>query len=509
MSSNGRKRGVALGVALGMVGASGIAQAWTPALVVQPEPTAPEALAAAAGEPVYYKGAIALPSISLDFTLELRRGLDGAPSGTIDIPMQAFLDQPLVDLEWTDQRLKFAVALPGQEAAAWPNFEFSVVAGQDEVAGHYTGKLRQAGMEFEATLEKLKGEPAGMVRPQVPVPPFPYESREVTFRNEAGDLTIAGTLTVPEGDGQFPCAVMITGSGAQDRDETLFEHRPFLVIADHLSRNGIAVLRCDDRGVGGSGRGNRLDPDSFDFVTDVRAALAFVASQDGIDPSRLGLIGHSEGGLIAPIVAADDANVSFIVLLAGPGVPGDEILVRQGEEMTRALGESEEDLTAQRPLRVRLFAALKESDFETARETMVELMRLAGGEQTSEQLIQRSVDAQVTALSGRWMRTFMDYDPRESLRRVRCPVLALNGDKDLQVLEDQNLPEVERALREGGNTDVTAIRLPGLNHLFQPAATGSMAEYATIETTVDPSALDAMTAWIRRHTGLEGEAAGG
>jgi len=471
--------------------------------VAQPDgvATAP-GMVPTAGQVVYFKGAITLPSMALEFSLELTRGLDGAPAGTIDIPIQAFLDQPLLDLVWTDARLAFAVALPGQDTSVWPNFEFALAGGDAE----HVGTLKQAGMEFPALIERTEAAPEGLRRPQVPVAPFPYEAREVTFRNDAGDLTIAGTLTVPEGDGPFPCAVMITGSGPQDRDETIFEHRPFLVIADHLARHGIAVLRCDDRGVGGTGAGKPESPDSLDFVTDIRAALAFVATQDGIDAERLGLIGHSEGGLIAPLVASQDERVSFVVLLAGPGVPGDEILMRQGEEIALAMGATPSSLEEQRPVRRRLFEAVKAEDEPAARAAMVELVYLQGGASMTEEMLAAAVDAQMEAFNSRWMRTFMMHDPRPALRSVDCPVLVLNGDLDLQVLHDQNVPEVEKALREGGNRDVTVAILPGLNHMFQPAESGSVMEYATIETTVDPSALDAITAWIRSRTGLDGGA---
>lgn len=453
-------------------------------------------VSAVASEPVYYSGSISLPTIALDFSLRLRRADDGTPSGTIDIPMQAFRDGPLSDLTWTDTALSFTVALPGQPESVWPRFEFTL----DADAQTHSGTLRQAGMEFPATIEPAEGPPKPPARPQTPVPPFPYEIRDITFESICPGVTIAGTLTLPEGEGPFPAVILITGSGPQDRDETLFDHKPFWVIADHLSRRGIAVLRCDDRGVGGTSVGGQTDPDSFDLATDVRAAIDFISHQPGIDPERIGLIGHSEGGLIAPIVAADDPRIRFIVMLAGTGVPGDQILIRQAAAIALAEGTDPEHVAAQTPIRERLFAAVRAGDRRVTRDTMAELLRLIAPDGMPDDLIESAIDEQVEVLFSRWMHTFLTYDPRETLRRITCPVLVMNGDLDLQVLHDQNVPEIAAAIRSNGNTGVVTAVLPGLNHLFQPATTGAVSEYATIEITFDPAALNLMTRWIQDHT---------
>lgn len=474
----------------------------------QPESGAVAVATPAAGRVVFYKGSIDLPGMALEFSLELTRGLDGTPTGTIDIPIQAFLDQPLLDVVWTETRLAFSVAVPGADESSWPQFDFALAGDNGADAAVHMGTLKQAGHEFPASIERTEAAAEGLKRPQVPVGPFPYEAREVTFRNEAGDLTIAGTLTVPDGDGPFPCAVMITGSGPQDRDETIFEHRPFLVIADHLARQGIAVLRCDDRDVGGTGPGNQEHPDSMDFVTDALASLEFVAAQDNIDATRLGLIGHSEGGLIAPLVAGQDERVTFVVMLAGPGVPGDEILMEQGEAIALAMGASAATLEEQRPIRRAFFDAVNAQDEAAAREAITRLLVMQGGDSMTEDTLEKAIEAQMEAFNTRWMRTFLSHDPRPALRAMHCPVLVLNGDRDLQVLHEQNVPEVEKALREGGNQDVTVALLPGINHMLQPSQTGSVMEYATIETTVDQSVLDAITTWIKARTGSPASAPG-
>ncbi|MCA9287103.1 MAG: alpha/beta fold hydrolase [Phycisphaerales bacterium] len=462
--------------------------------------------APALGQPAYFTGSIELPGTELAFHLRLTRGLDGAPSGTIDIPAQNFMGGELRDLVWTGDTLSFVVPIPGAGENVWPHFAFTLSAdesGEGPGVDALTGTLRQAGLEFPARLVETDEPPAPPRRPQHPEAPFPYESREVAFENASAGVVLAGTLTLPEGEGPFPCAVMITGSGPQDRDETLMGHKPFLVIADHLTRNGIAVLRWDDRGVGGSTVGDQDDPDSLDFATDVDAALAFLATQDGIDPDRLGLIGHSEGGLIGSVVAADEPRVAFYVMLAGTGVPGDEILMRQGEAIALAEGGDPADVAAQAPMRRAIFEAIAADDEEAARSHLLELVAHSMPPEADPAVVEQMVDAQLGMLTSRWMRTFMALDPREHLRRVRCPVLVLNGDKDTQVLQDQNVPEIVAALHEGGNDDVTVHVLPGLNHLFQPATTGGMSEYAVIETTFDPGTLEIMAAWIREKMGAE------
>ena len=467
------------------------------------------------GQPTFYTGTIELPGSELAFHLRLTRGIDGTPSGTIDIPAQGFTGGELRDLVWTGDTLSFIVAVPGAGENVWPRFEFDLSSGVADGGGDdgeggaagasasFHGTLKQAGLEFPASLVQTDEPPTPPKRPQHPEPPFPYEAREVAFENEAGGVVIAGTLTLPEGDGPFPCAVMITGSGQQDRDETLLGHKPFLVIADYLTRRGIAVLRCDDRGVGGTTAGDQEDPDSFDFASDIDAALAFLAEQDAIDPDRIGLIGHSEGGLIGSVVAADEPRVAFFVILAGPGVPGDEILVRQGEAISLAEGGDPEDVAAQNPMREALFAALVAGEEDEARGHLHDLLAQAMPAGTDAEVIDEMVEAQMRMLGSRWMRTFMELDPRDHLRRIDCPVLVLNGELDTQVVPDQNVPEIAKALREGGNDDVTVEVRPGLNHLFQPATTGGMSEYAAIETTFDPETLEIMAAWIRERMGVE------
>jgi pimeloyl-ACP methyl ester carboxylesterase len=304
--------------------------------------------------------------------------------------------------------------------------------------------------------------------------------------------------------------VLITGSGPQDRDETVAGHRPFLVLADHLTRHGVAVLRYDDRGFGESS-GNFASATSNDFAADVLAAVAYLKTRNDIDAKRIGLMGHSEGGLVAPIVAAHSRDVAFVVLLAGPGVKGIDILLLQAEKIARAGGTPDRLIQLNQKAQRSLFAvAQEEQDTAVAARRMRAVMQMFIDSLTAEDrrtlgftdaASNSLIETMVRQVNGPWFRYFLDYDPRGNLEHVTVPVLALNGEKDLQVPHEQNLPTIEAALRAGGNQDITIRLLPGLNHLFQTAKTGSPSEYAGIEETFAPAALDVISSWITQRFG--------
>jgi hypothetical protein len=340
-------------------------------------------------------------------------------------------------------------------------------------------------------------------RPQTPKAPFPYKSEDVTYPNESARIILGATLTLPEGKGPFPAAVLITGSGAQDRDETLLGHRPFAVIADALTRRGIAVLRVDDRGVGKS-TGSQADATSADFATDVAAGIAYLKTRPEVDPKRIGLVGHSEGGLIGPMVAAKSPeDVAYLVLLAGTGVNGAEILKAQSALILKAAGMPEGLVGAQSRLLAEILKVVAEEKDDKAAEARFELLTRAAlaalPEADRKSLAAQagpSGKAQFLRVKSPWFRYFLTFEPKTALAKVRCPVLALNGDKDLQVPPEQNLPAIEAALKSSGNDRVTTRVLPGLNHLFQRCKTGAPSEYATIEETFDPAALKVVADWI-------------
>lgn len=337
-------------------------------------------------------------------------------------------------------------------------------------------------------------------RPQDPLPPFPYTSEEVTVRS--GELRLAGTLTLPPGEGPFPAALLITGSGPQDRDEALLGHRPFLVLSDALTRAGIATLRLDDRGVGGSDAGPE-PATTAELAEDCLAAVAFLRADPRIRAAQVGLIGHSEGGLIGPLAASrSEGRVAFVVMLAGPGVPGHQVLVAQMAAVARAAGLPAEAIDRQRAAQERLIAHARDGasvdQLRADLRALAEAQLSAGAEAPPPAELERRIDGQLRFFQGRWMRFFLAYDPRPALRELKAtPLLALNGELDLQVLADQNLPAIEDALQAAGNPDVTIVRLPGLNHLFQTARSGSPSEYATIEETIAPAVLTRVCEWIQ------------
>jgi pimeloyl-ACP methyl ester carboxylesterase len=361
------------------------------------------------------------------------------------------------------------------------------------------GTFKQGGQEIPLTLSR--GNMVKPARPQEPVKPYPYYTEDVHFVNKKGNFVLAGTLTMPNKTGVFPAVILITGSGPQNRDEEILGHKPFLVIADYLTRNGIAVLRCDDRGTNES-KGDFKSATSMDFSTDVEAALDFLLSRKGIDKSKIGLIGHSEGGMIAPMVAVRRKEVAYIVLLAGPGISGKRILLSQEALIGRVSGEREDvirDLTSVNNKAYDLVAGSQNLDTLRKELTAYYSDRLkadttfagtAGNDQA------QFVALKVKQLATPWMKYFIQYDPAPTLESVKCPVLALDGSKDLQVSPEIDLAAIKTALEKGGNKEVTTVELPNLNHLFQECKTGSPSEYATIEQTFSPLALDEMTKWI-------------
>ncbi len=439
-------------------------------------------------DPLAFAGELESSFGNLAMTLVFAETAGGNWVGLIDVPAQGLTGLPLIGVHREGNAIKGELGVPA--APARITVEFS------EDRQRLTGSFKQGPFDLEIDFPRVADyAPPSFDRPQEPKRPYPYIAREVTIEHPLGHV-LAGTLTIPEGPGPFPAAVLITGSGPQDRDETILNHKPFLVIADYLTRHDIAVLRYDDRGTAGS-TGSFAGATSADFATDALAAMLFLQTVDGIDPGRIGLIGHSEGGIIAPMVAGLTDGVDFMVLLAGTGVPGDELLQLQGELIARATGADEALIAANRAQQQQLFELILKGDDSDELERHVRQLarRQLGALGVEGQHLDDAVEAQVKQVMSPWMRYFITYDPRPALGRVPCPVLALNGMLDLQVYHDQNLPEIEKAITQGGG-DVTIRRYEGLNHLFQPATTGAVSEYGTIETTFDETVLRDIVEWI-------------
>jgi fermentation-respiration switch protein FrsA (DUF1100 family) len=354
-----------------------------------------------------------------------------------------------------------------------------------------SGIWRQGGAEVPISFTR-QAEPFTLVRTQEPQPPFAYESVEVQFDN--GPIRLGGTLVIPDGAGPFPVAVLISGSGQQDRDESIMGHKPFLVLADWLARQGVATLRYDDRGVGESG-GDPAGATSADFADDALAAVVFLADDERF--SAIGLIGHSEGALIAPMVAAQ-ADVAFAVVLAGPGVPGSEVLAKQTEDLIRAEGVSPSAIDWRVGWATEVIAlAASDIDSTDVASQIREVVEAAADEAPpglEQSVSSAAIEETVAAFTDPWMRYFLAHDPRPALEALAIPVLALIGNLDLQVSADLNIPALEAAL--AGNPDATVTELHGLNHLFQTATTGAVSEYGRIEETFDPDAMELVSNWI-------------
>jgi hypothetical protein len=351
------------------------------------------------------------------------------------------------------------------------------------------GTFTQRGQSLPLTIKRVKDlSSLELRRPQNPVKPYPYHEEEVTFTNKAAGNTLAATLTVPPGKGPFPAVLLIAGSGPHDRDESLLGHKPFLVLSDYLTRRGIVVLRADKRGIGKS-TGDLAKATTADFATDAEAGVAYLKTRAEVDPHKIGLIGHSEGGIVAPMVAARNSDVAFIVMMAGSGVPGDRIIVEQVRLIAEVSGASKEK-AAENAAQERELLTLIEKEKDDAVLEKELRAKLAG------QVPDAQIGAAIQQLTSPWMRYFLTYDPATALRQVACPVLAINGSLDLQVPPALNLPAIRKALEAGGNKHYEVDELPGLNHLFQTAKTGSPAEYAEIEETISPVALDKIATWI-------------
>ena len=350
-------------------------------------------------------------------------------------------------------------------------------------------------------------------RPQEPEPPYPYDEQDVSFLNEKEQVRLAGTLTLPKSDGPLPAVILITGFGPQDRNDSVFGHKPFLVLADHLTRLGIAVLRVDDRGVGGS-TGNFSEATSEDFASDVLAAIAYLKTRSEIAHEKIGLVGHSEGGLIASMVAAQSRDVAFVVMMAGPGLKGDQIVVGPGGADYKG-GLMRDDVVAEiRAAQDRIFAIIKKQGKDpTVLETRIrreagvfcdlgERIRTEAPESKKEatEAVAAAIESQTQLFLSPWFRFYLMYDPRTALMKVKCPVLAINGERDIEALARENLEAIRLALGSGGNKDYTVLMLPKLNHLFQTAETGAISEYEQIEETMSVSALDMLSNWILTHT---------
>lgn len=370
----------------------------------------------------------------------------------------------------------------------------------DSVRGTFT----QGTQSLPLTFGRSTGALIATSRPQNPKPPYPYHTEDVIVPSDSG-VRLAGTVVIPDGPGPFPAVVFVTGSGPQDRDETIVGHHPFLVIADYLARHGIASLRCDDRGFAKS-TGSFGTSTSADFAADAEAALHFLQRVPGVARDRVGILGHSEGGLIGPMVAARTRDVAFLVLMAGPGMPGDSLSLLQLRRLAGS-GVPAAQMDVMVANNRRLYSAVtgaRDSADAVARVTAAKQEIVAALPEDQRAAANTRYIQATSTLIGPWMRYFLRYDSRVALRNVHVPVLALGGTLDQQVPARENLSGIDTALKRAGNKDYRVVELPGLNHLFQTATTGAPAEYASIDETIAPQVLDLIAGWINQRFGRGG-----
>lgn len=446
-----------------------------------------------------WQGKLNTGAISLRIVFHIKSDTAGKLSATMDSPDQSAYGLPVGDVTIDGKAVKLVLPAVNGVYEGTLSDSGKVIDGRWEQGG--------ASLPLVITLSDTPIVPTK--RPQTPEAPFPYTETNITFPSIAKGITLAGTLTVPKGPGPFPTAIFVSGSGGQDRDETLLGHKPFHVLADQLARLGIASLRYDDRGVGKS-TGDQAAGTSKDFANDAEGAVRFLKTAANVKRNKIGFVGHSEGGLIAPMVAARNPDVAFVVMLAGPGVPGKDVILKQSEAIMKTMKATPAEIKKSRESQLKIIAAVEAVVRKNPtnpdpnklvaalkKETDSLIASLPPEQKAEAQKNRAMVDAQVQQYATPWFRYFLTYDPRTALRKVTVPVLVMNGDKDVQVIASQNVPEVEKALRSGGNQRVTVRLMPGLNHLFQHAGTGSPQEYGTIDETFAPEAIKEITAFIR------------
>lgn len=440
-----------------------------------------------------WEGVLKIQGMELPLVVHLNNNKTGYV-GKFDSPKQKAFGIPLSTVQVAGDTLVFTVT------EAQIRYQGVWVEG-DSVVGTFTQAGRGMAMNLRRQIAgKGTAEPLPVVRSQNPAKPYPYNSKEVKIKNKDAKLQLAATLSMPKGKGPFPAAILISGSGPQNRNSEVFDHQPFLVLSDYLTRKGIAVLRYDDRGVAGS-TGDFNSATSADFATDAAAAYDFLAKTKGIDKQKIGFIGHSEGGMIAPLAFELRPKAGFVVLLAGVGIPVNELLMEQLQAVGSTEGLSQATIDSQMLINKSIFSWLKQLPVEQAKDSIETLFnkalkKLPIGDVEARQQLELQQKSALKTYTDPWFLYFIQYEPAAALAKVSCPVLALNGDKDVQVIAESNLAGIQAALQKGGNSQVQIEALAGLNHLFQPSKTGAVSEYAEIDITFDEATMQKISDWI-------------
>lgn len=444
-----------------------------------------------------WEGKLSVGPNSLRLVVHIK-GEPGAYSATLDSPDQGAKGIPVSSVQQTGDSLHLEVAAARAK-----------LSGRLVNDSTLSGQWQQGGAAFPIEMKKSAGNNGAAAvqnRPQTPVPPFPYESKDVTYHNANHSIQFGATVTKPFGAGPYPAVLLITGSGPQNRDEELFGHKPFAVIADDLARRGFLVLRVDDRGVGQS-TGDHRSATSRDFADDVKAGLAYLRSLPEVDKKKIGLLGHSEGGMIAQMVGAEDKDLAFLVMLAAPGLPVTELMTLQNEAVMLSAGVQKEAVKEYSGLYRQLVNAIAFAPADGAeklattivnnwtKKTPKEIVVATTGI-SDEASKQKWVGSFSKQLTNPWFHYFLKYNPDDYLRKLKAKVLALNGDKDVQVTSSPNLAGLRASLKKSNSPHYDVVALEGLNHLFQRCQKCTVQEYGELEETMAPAALEAIGTWL-------------
>ncbi|PKG43646.1 alpha/beta hydrolase family protein [Psychroflexus sp. MES1-P1E] len=431
-----------------------------------------------------WNGALKVQGTQLRLVFNVTK-TDNVVSSTMDSPDQGAKGIPTTTTSFENSILKITIANA--------KIEYEGTLRKDDII---VGTFKQGGQSFPMNLSKEIIEKEKLVRPQEPIKPYSYYSEDITFENKKAGVSLAGTLTLPKKDGVFPVVILISGSGPQNRDEELLGHKPFLVLSDFLTKNGIAVLRFDDRGTGKSS-GDFKEATTFDFAKDVEYAIEYLQKRKEINKDKIGLIGHSEGGIIAPIIASENEDIDFIVLMAGSALRGDKLLLLQKYKIETQMGINRQLVESNQQIFAGAYEIILNESIEN--ELVSDTLSKYFTSKYGQALPEKQKIALINQLSSPWMINFIRLDPAVYLSKVNCPVLAINGSKDIQVPSKENLEIIKDNFRKTENTSVKVKELEDLNHLFQECETGSISEYGTIEQTISPIALKEILNWINIH----------
>ena len=437
----------------------------------------------------------------IELRLNLIQNADKTYSSNWDIPAQKVKGLASSKTELLNNQLSVEIKMIGA------SYSGSLNMSGDKVDGAWS----QSGMSFPLNMETVKEgqEEKIFIKPQTPKPPFAYNVKDFVYEGNETKLSYGATLTYPKEDKKFPLIILITGSGRQDRDETIFDHKPFAVIADYLTKKGYAVLRVDDRGAGKS-TGDFSNSTTADFAQDVEEHIRYAKNLPMIDTTQIGLLGHSEGGLIAPMVAVRNKSVSFVILLAGPGVEIGELMAMQNEMVLKSAGISQEAINTYIPLYKNLMKTIVSiNSIQDANAKAIEIVKnwysntdknlvKATTNISSESDINKFATTMSETLSTKWWKYFASYNPQIALQKLKCPVLAINGSSDIQVPADANLKAIELGLKKAGNKKGTTMKFDNLNHLFQKCTKCTVQEYGELENTIEPEVLEYIYNWLTK-----------